>query len=81
MAERMSTRIRMDKLRERARVSRVENGHFKRKARAARDIRMADLVDKGTYPFTPAVMSWVSEKLGKPSTQVTEAEAKSLAKK
>ncbi len=81
MAERMSTRIRMDKVRERARVSRVENGHFKRKARAARDIRMGELVSKGTYPYTPAIMSWVSEKLGKPSTQVTETEAKGLATK
>ena len=81
MAQRMSTRVRMDKLRDRHAIARVANGTFKRKARAARDIRMAELLAKGTFPYTPAVMSWVSVKLGKPTTQVTEAETKELAKK
>ena len=81
MAERMSTRTRMDRARANGKISRVENGHLKRKERAARDVRMAELLGKGTFPYTPSIMSWVSGKLGKPSTQITEAEAKELAKK
>lgn len=81
MAERMSTASRMDRARALGRIKRIENGTRKRKARAQRDQRMAELVNKGSYPFIPAVMSWLSEKVGKPSTQITEAEAKELAKK
>jgi hypothetical protein len=80
MAYRMSTATRMDRARANGRVTRVENGHRKKKARAARDARMKELIGKGKFPFTPAVMSWVSEKLGKPSTQATEAEIQALAK-
>lgn len=80
MAERMSTAQRMDNQRARAKVSRIENGTLKRKERAARETRMKELLAKGTFPYTPSIMSWVSEKLGKPSKQVTEAEAKALAK-
>jgi hypothetical protein len=76
--KRMSTRARMDMIRDKGKVSRVENGHLKRKERAARDARMAELIGKGAFPYTPAVMSWVSTKLGKPSTQVSEAEVKGL---
>lgn len=80
MAERMSTAQRMDNQRARAKVSRIENGTLKRKERAARDARMKELLGKGTFPYTPSIMSWVSEKLGKPSKQVTEAETMELAK-
>lgn len=80
MAERMSTATRMDRARANGKITRIENGTLKRKERAARDARMKELVSKGTFPFTPAIMSWVSVKLGKPSKQITEAEAKALAK-
>ena len=80
MAERMSTASRMDRARNNAAISRTVNGHLKRKERASRDKRMAELIQKGTFPYTPAVMSWVSTQLGKPASQVTEAEAKALAK-
>jgi hypothetical protein len=80
MADRMSTAARMDNQRARAKVSRIENGTLKRKERAARAVRMKELLAKGTFPYTPAIMSWVSEQLGKPAKQVTEAEAKALAK-
>lgn len=81
MADRMSTAKRMTLARSRGRVTRVENGHLKRKERAARDARMAELIGKGTFPYTPSILSWVSAQLGKPSTQITEAEAKALAGK
>jgi hypothetical protein len=80
MAYRMSTATRMDRARANGKISRIENGHLKRKERANRDKKMVELLKKGTFPYIPSVMSWVSEKLGKPSTQVTEAEAKELAK-
>ena len=80
MAKRMSTRLRYDRIRDKSAISRTVNGHLKRKERANRDARMAGLVKAGTFPFTPAVQSWVSTKLGKPFTQVTEAEAAALAK-
>jgi hypothetical protein len=80
MAQRMSTRRRMDQIRDDHAISRTINGHLKRKERANRDERMAGLVKTGKFPYTPAVQSWVSVKLGKPFTQVTEDEAKTLAK-
>ena len=80
MAERMSTASRMDRSRANGKISRIVNGHLKRKERTNRDKKMAELIQKGPFPYTPAVQSWVSVKLGKPFTQVTEAEAKELAK-
>ena len=80
MADRMSTRVRMDQIRDDHAVSRTVNGHLKRKERANRDKRMAALIGKGTFPYTPAVQTWISEKLGIPFTRVTEAQAKTLAK-
>ncbi len=79
MAERMSTATRMDRARANGKLSRIANGHLKRKEQANRAKKMAELIKKGPFPYTPAVQSWVSEQLGKPFTQVTEAEAKELA--
>ena len=80
MAERMSTATRMDRARANGKVTRRENGHLKRKERANRDIRMAELVKKGTFPFTPSIINWISVKVGKPSTQLTEADVKAVVK-
>ncbi|HXD86141.1 MAG TPA: hypothetical protein VN641_06590 [Urbifossiella sp.] len=79
MADRMSTRLRMDQIRDDHAVSRTVNGHLKRKERANRDKRMAGLIKAGKFPFTPAVQSWISLQLGKPFTQITEEQAKKLA--
>lgn len=78
MAYRMSTATRMDRIRANGKISRIENGHLKKKERANRDKKMIELIKKGKFPYIPSVMSWVSEQLGKPSTQVTEAEAKAI---
>ena len=80
MAERMSTATRMDRARANGKVTRIENGHLKRKERANRDKRMHELVKKSKFPFTPSVMNWISVKLGKPSTQITEADVKTVVK-
>lgn len=80
MADRMSTRIRYDRIRDNGATSRTVNGHLKRKERANRDARMKKLVGGGTYPYTPAVQSWLSVQLGVPFTQISEAQAKEAAK-
>ncbi|MCI0700107.1 MAG: hypothetical protein L0241_03355 [Planctomycetia bacterium] len=80
MADRMSTRLRYDRIRDNGAISRTLNGHKKRKANASRDARMKKLIAGGKFPFTPAVQSWISTQLGIPFSQVTEEQAKSLAK-
>jgi hypothetical protein len=80
MADRMSTRIRYDRLRDNSAISRTVNGHLKRKERANRDIRMKKLITGGKFPYTPAVQSWISVQLGIPFSQITEEQAKALAK-
>lgn len=80
MADRMSTRLRYDRIRDNHAISRTVNGHLKRKERDSRDKRMAALINKGTFPYTPPVQSWISEKLGVPFSKVSEDQAKALAK-
>lgn len=80
MADRMSTATRMDRARANGRVTRGVNSIRKRKGRTAKEKRMKALIAKGTFPFTPSIMSWVSEQLGKPFTQISADEAKALAK-
>ena len=80
MAERMSTRRRMDRIRDNSAISRTKNGHKKRKERAKRDERMLALIKAGTFPYTPAVQSWISVKLDKAFTRVTEADVQALTK-
>jgi hypothetical protein len=54
--------------------SRHRNGIAKAKERQRRDTRMTELVKKGKLPYVPAVMSWLSEKLDKPSRLITQAD-------
>ena len=79
MAERMSTADRMDRQRANGRLSRIENGHLKRKERTQRDAKMAALITAGTFPYIPSIMSWASVQLGKRTSMITEAELKALA--
>ena len=80
MAERMSTRVRYDRIRDNGAISRTVNGHLKRKERASRDARMKKLVTEGKFPYTPAVRSWLSVKVGLPFTQISEEQAKAAVK-
>ena len=80
MATRMSTRLRYDRIRDDGAVSRTVNGHLKRKERASRDARMATLIKKGKFPYTPAIQSWISTQLGVPFSQVKEADVQTLVK-
>lgn len=58
--------------------SRHRNGILKTKERARRDTRMLDLVRKGTLPFTPPILSWLSVKLNKPGRLITPDDVKRL---
>jgi hypothetical protein len=53
-------------------ASRLDNGILKEKERARRDRRMSEIIKKSKLPYTPAVMSWLSMKLDKPSKLITE---------
>ena len=54
--------------------SRIRNGLVKIKERARRDSRMIDTLKQGKVPYGPAVMSWLSARLDKPSTRITQAD-------
>ena len=58
--------------------SRRVNGMVKTKERARRDARMRGYVQKGQLHYIPAVMSWLSSKLNKPSHLITQAEVDQL---
>lgn len=54
--------------------SRRTNGMVKMKERARRRVRMLEIIKKGKLPFTPAVMSWLSATLDKPSNRIEQAD-------
>lgn len=60
--------------------SRLRNGIVKVKERARRDARMLETVKKGKLPYLPVVMSWLSEKIDKPSRLITQADVEKLVK-
>ena len=60
------------------RASRIENGHRKRGERTRRDVTMTNLVKSGQLPFTPRVLSWLSEKLDKPGRLITPEDVKTV---
>jgi len=75
----LDSRKRRKEMRQRdMRESRIVNGHKKRSERTRRDATMKELIQKGTFPYTPAILSWISAKLNKPGRLVTPDEAKKL---
>ena len=54
--------------------SRRVNGLRKMKERARRQSRMVELLQQGKLPYTPAIMSWLSQELDKPSTRIVQAD-------
>ncbi len=41
---------------------------------------MLEIIKKGKLPYTPAVMSWLSATLNKPSRQIVQADVDQLLK-
>src|SRR5262245_50341183 len=60
-------RIRREQRREDMAQSRRRNGPRKVKERARRQRRMLELIQASKMPYTPAVLSWLSVELDKPS--------------
>jgi hypothetical protein len=60
--------------------SRLRNGMRKVDERARRDKRMKELAKKAKPPYTPAIQSWLSSKLDKPSRLITAEEVANLLK-
>jgi hypothetical protein len=58
--------------------SRHRNGIRKARERVRRQTRMIELVKGGRLPYTPAIMSWLSAQLDKPSRLITQAEVDRL---
>lgn len=58
--------------------TKARNVVYKSKERDRRDSRMLAIVKAGKPPFAPAVMSWLSRQLDKPSTRITPEDIKSL---
>jgi hypothetical protein len=59
-------------------LSRRTNGMRKTSERARRKTRMLEILKKGKFPYTPAVMSWLSATLDKPSRQIVQADVDRL---
>jgi hypothetical protein len=73
-------RVRRQQRQDDMKTSRRKNGVVKKKERARRDTRMLGLIKEGKVPYIPSVMSWLSEKLDKKSTRITQEDVDALAK-
>ncbi|GIW80015.1 MAG: hypothetical protein KatS3mg105_1822 [Gemmatales bacterium] len=71
-------RIRREQRQADMKKSRHENGIRKAKERKRRDERMIALLKKSKPPYLPALASWLSCRLGKPSQKITEEDVKTL---
>ena len=71
-------RIRREQRRFDMAESRRTNGMRKMKERIRRETRMLEILRQGRLPYTPAVMSWLSARLDKPSTRIQQAEVDQL---
>jgi hypothetical protein len=60
------------------RDSRQVNSIRKVAERERRGLRMINLIKQGKLPYTPPVMSWLSEQLDKPSRLISQAEVDKL---
>lgn len=74
-------RKRKDRILADQRESRKVNGMRKTKERDRRSTRLAGLVKAGQHPYTPVVLSWLSQTLGKPGSQITQADVDKLMSK
>ncbi|HNO79387.1 MAG TPA: hypothetical protein PKN33_15155 [Phycisphaerae bacterium] len=59
--------------------TKARNNIVKTKENARRDARMMETVKSGSLPYTPAVMSWLSRKLDKPSSKLTQEDIAKLS--
>jgi hypothetical protein len=67
-------RIRREQRQVDMRDSRINNGLIKMKERARRDKRLREALRNGALPYTPTVMSWLSQAIDKPSSRIVQAD-------
>jgi len=73
-------RDRLDGRLARASIMRRKNSLRKEAERSRREQDMLELIKKGTYPYTPNVMSWISDRLDKKTSQIEASEIEALVK-
>ena len=73
-------RIRREQRQVDQKASRSRNGIVKVKEHVRRDKRVLETVKKGSLPYLPHVMSWLSERLDKPSRLITKDDIDKLVK-
>ncbi|MCO6437698.1 MAG: hypothetical protein J5J06_11465 [Phycisphaerae bacterium] len=61
-----------------SRETRAVNSIRKAKERSRRDARMLEMLRNQKEPYSPAVMSWLSRRLDKPSSRITSQDIQSL---
>jgi hypothetical protein len=71
-------RQRKDRIIADQRESRRVNGSRKERERARRSTRLANMVKGARPPYTPVVLSWLSQAIGKPGSQITQADVEKL---
>ena len=71
-------RIRREQRRVDMAESRDVNGIKKSKERGRRNSRMRQVVQSGSLPYTPPVMSWLSMQLDKPSRLIVKEDVDRL---
>ena len=71
-------RDRLDGRRTKATATRRQNSPVKTRERARREAKLLAFVKANKPPYTPAVMSWLSRKLDKPSGKITPKDIKAL---
>lgn len=58
--------------------TKARNRIAKAQERARRDARILEMTKKGSLPYTPMVMSWLSRKLDKKAGRITSEDIKTL---
>ena len=71
-------RDRLDGRLAKAKATRRVNSTKKELERDRRKSHNVKLIEAGKFPYTPAIMSWLSGELGKKSSQITEADVKTV---
>lgn len=73
-------RDRLDGRLARANIIKRKNSLRKMAERSRREKDMLELIQKGTYPYTPNVMSWLGKRLDKKASRIEPGEIAALVK-
>jgi len=71
-------RDRLNKRQKNQILTRRENSVQKSLAQERREVDIRNILSKGEIPYTPGVMSWLSDKLNKKASRITQEDVKKL---